>query len=710
MLVTLCIGALSFTIAGARKAIYEAEVSILLDPRGIEVLERDINPRIQSADGNIALIESMMRIMTSDRILARVVENENLVSDPEFNGRGAFSFISSVKNIVLGNSGAAASRDIKNVTTHKLRKAVGISRPKLSYVVELGVASEDPEKAAHLANSIAKVFLASELAAQSEVAQRAADSLSGRIEDLRAQLNAAENAVERYKLENNILNATGGLINEQELSQVNKALVEARDKTTAARVTLEGLKQLRASGGLPQTLPAAIQSQTIANLRLQLSQASQSKISLSAQYLDTHPIMRAAELRIKDVQQSIQAELDRIASAAQVEYNSALGLEKELKSKVTNLANQTYSTNDARVKLRELQREVDSKRVIYEAFLVRAKELGEQVRVDTSKARVVSDAIPPIKPAGLPSSILAVAGTGAGFGFACALALLGSVFFSHSPTNKMSAAGTARQSVKPKNTMMENPLSGMLGRRGNKPPANDLAPEETQFKLPVLLTLAMPRGYLISDNIPEFVGYDQDDLVAQDLAGIVGSISRSFKPKRTRTVLVTGIEDNFGKSVFASNLALAGALAGHDVMLAGADFESDVAVHDFSKTAENLLKTLTSQKLAVGQNVSEPAHAGNYQYWPLRSPGATNRLHKMVRLEKLRDRLTDKKFSTDLAVIDGPLLDAMDDSTTLSTLAHEVIVVLSENQGSSGEVHKLLSRLRGKRSRIRGIVKVAYTA
>ena len=618
VLVTLCVGVLSFTLAGARERVYEAEVSVLIDPRGIQVLDRELTPRIQSADGNIALIESMMRIMTSDRILAAVVDKENLVADREFNGVGAFSLVANLKNIVLGKAGST-SNDRRIVTTHNFRKAVGISRPKLSYVVELGVASEDPQKAARLANSIAEVFLASELAAHSEVAQRAADSLGGRIDDLRVELNTAENAVERYKLENNILNATGGLINEQELSQVNKALVEARDRTTAARVMYEGIKKLRAAGALPQTLPAEIKSQTIASLRLELSRATQRKISLSAQYLNTHPLMRAEELRIKDVQQSIYDELDRIASAAQVEYNGALGLEKELRAKVTNLANQTYSTNDAKVKLRELQREVDSKRVIYEAFLVRAKELGEQVRVDTSKARIVSPAIPPIKPAGLPSSVLAVAGTGAGFGFACALALLGSAFFSQS-----SASGRKEKTVEPRsersNRVANSQDTVLRSRNSNHPaerPAIEEASEDTPFKLPVLASLTMARNDLVNDRIPVLVDENHNDRVVRKIEGIVEAISQSFKSKRARTVLVTGFEDSFGKSAFASNLALAGGLAGYNVMMAEADVETAAAVHDFSEAAESQMEASTDYKLAVGQNFSEAPVAGRYQHWPL---------------------------------------------------------------------------------------------
>jgi uncharacterized protein involved in exopolysaccharide biosynthesis len=46
--------------------------------------------------------------------------------------------------------------------------------------------------------------------------------------------------------------------------------------------------------------------------------------------------------------------------------------------------------------LRELEREVDASRAVYESFLVRARETREQERLDTVNVRVLSDAQPPL--------------------------------------------------------------------------------------------------------------------------------------------------------------------------------------------------------------------------------------------------------------------------------------------------------------------------
>jgi succinoglycan biosynthesis transport protein ExoP len=64
------------------------------------------------------------------------------------------------------------------------------------------------------------------------------------------------------------------------------------------------------------------------------------------------------------------------------------------------------TTNDAMVALRELDREVQAGRAVYESFLVRARETGEQERLDTNNVRVISAADLPLRRSWPPSNTL----------------------------------------------------------------------------------------------------------------------------------------------------------------------------------------------------------------------------------------------------------------------------------------------------------------
>ena len=52
------------------------------------------------------------------------------------------------------------------------------------------------------------------------------------------------------------------------------------------------------------------------------------------------------------------------------------------------------------VQLRELEREASTKRAVYESYLLRARETGEQRDINTANMSVISTAYPPLDPTG----------------------------------------------------------------------------------------------------------------------------------------------------------------------------------------------------------------------------------------------------------------------------------------------------------------------
>ena len=63
--------------------------------------------------------------------------------------------------------------------------------------------------------------------------------LQDRMTELRAQASAAERAVAVYKAKNNIVDAGGRLLSEQQLAEINSALTGARAQRSEAQARLE---------------------------------------------------------------------------------------------------------------------------------------------------------------------------------------------------------------------------------------------------------------------------------------------------------------------------------------------------------------------------------------------------------------------------------------------------------------------------------------
>ena len=138
---------------------YDATASVLIDPRGLQVVENDVTPRGATSDANGAVVESQKRVMISDPVLSAVVRTENLATDDEF-GAAQPSTISQLKSglkSIFGHYQPISDPELKALRT--LRKSVRTQRVVGSYVIDLTVRATTPEKASRIANAIAAAYL-----------------------------------------------------------------------------------------------------------------------------------------------------------------------------------------------------------------------------------------------------------------------------------------------------------------------------------------------------------------------------------------------------------------------------------------------------------------------------------------------------------------------------------------------------------------------
>lgn len=414
-------GLAAAVFAIGRERLYQAETRILIDPRGMQIVDRDITPRSESSGDNTALVESQMRVMTSGDVLSKVVAEEHLASDREFMKSSLLSTLRSELGALLAVKSVPTPPDL--IALDKLREAVKTTRPKDSYIVELYVRTTDPKKSAQIANAIAETYLAYEAGAHAKLNRRGSGALDRRITQLRAELSNAEEKVEAYKSKYGILSTGGSLINEQALTRLNELLVTARDREVAAQSVYEQMQAIRKSGRIPEALPEAVDSRTIGDLRLAYARTLQSHQALSSGLLPGHPTMKTADAQLASAKGAVHAEIARIADAARAEYEREKSHVRDLEKQVDTLKADAHSTNERMVQLRALTRDAEAKRAVYEAFLVRAKELDEQENVSPNNARIISAATQPLTPVG-PGTLLIVAlGLAGGLGIGLLLAL-----------------------------------------------------------------------------------------------------------------------------------------------------------------------------------------------------------------------------------------------------------------------------------------------
>jgi polysaccharide biosynthesis transport protein len=423
---------------------YRAVSQILIGPVDLRVVEKTVMPPAQTADANVIQVESETRILTSDRVLLRVVDNEKLTSDPEF-GTGAPSLMSRLR-VSLGFGSQAKTGDAELAALRQLQRSVSAKRGERTYVVDVIVETADRDKSARIANAIAQAYLDEQTAARAEASRRATDSLSARLSELRERVRNAEEQVELYKREHNIIGPTGRLVDEQQLTELNNQLTTAKARTAEAKARYEQIIRLQRSGADSGSTSEAVQSNTIGRLREQYATIARQEANLAAELGPRHPWVIDARAQVRNAQQHITEELSRVAEANRNDYERALANENSLANSFDVLKRKAMDTSLAFVRLRELEREAEASRAVYESFLGRAREMREQERLDTTNVRILSDAQPPQDRSWPPRRlIILLAGLMLGILGGTGLAYLLELMREHSPPAAQDAGQPARK-------------------------------------------------------------------------------------------------------------------------------------------------------------------------------------------------------------------------------------------------------------------------
>ncbi|KAB2674801.1 GumC family protein [Brucella tritici] len=415
---TLLGGVVAALYALSLPQMYVASTDILVDPRNIKTVGDELTPGQLPTDASLAVAESQARIIDSSSVLLKVIDKTDLTKDPEFNGTlvptgiaGLFAQISEM----LSPKKASDSQTLQTRVLYNLHKSIAIGRDAKTFIYSISVKTRDPQKSASLANTISSVFQSELASLQSDAARRTSDELSNRLADMRANVEQAERGAADFRASHDLVNVDGKLISDNDLTRLNDQLTNQRAETMRLQARVQVLSSATSDSVVSGVLPEDLRSNTLTALRAQYAQARQTASGLSTQLGPRHPALIQAQSQAGTVLNDIDAELRRIRSSLQVEVARSVQQEKDLTARLAQLKSQQANNSGDLVKLRELEREATARRSVYEAFLLRSRETNEQEGLNTANVRVLSEARPPLDPAGTSRKLFVIAGLIAGF-------------------------------------------------------------------------------------------------------------------------------------------------------------------------------------------------------------------------------------------------------------------------------------------------------
>lgn len=466
---------------------YTSTVEILLDPASRKNLGLNF-PGVEE-QGDAAMVGSQIAILNSLNFLRRVVEQEKLAPKP--GGTPAFSLTAWVSDLLgLGaapkDEGEAAAPPVTGDAaefTPEMRAGIGQLLTAMSVqqvgkapIMSVSMTTTNPELSARLANAVADAYIVDQLENRFEAARRASGWLTDRLQSLREKLRESEEAVAKFRADNNLLAVNAKTLNEQQLSEVSAELLQIQTEAAGKLAKYEQARKLLESGGKADSIPDVMQSGVIADLRGKLSSASAREADLVSRYGERHPLVVNVRAERSQYERLITAEIQRVVANLKNDYEVAKSRADAMSANVAAASGQANTENALTVKLRELERDAEANRTLYETFLQQAKLTSEQSEVTMKDARIITPALPSGVPSFPKKSLFVFIGAALGLMIGVAVAFLLDMLNTgfNSPRQLEEATGLpvlssvewvdfndakAREGVSVVNYLIEKPLS-----------------------------------------------------------------------------------------------------------------------------------------------------------------------------------------------------------------------------------------------------------
>lgn len=415
--------------------VYRAVASLVIEPKGASLIS--FQPPADPNNPTSDYLQTQISLIQSRGVAERAVKQLNLTEHPEFDPRQRPYLMTRLKSMVSALSPglfpgswsqgeALTPAQVFDATVMELMEHTSVGSVGKSQLVTIGVTLKDKQTAADAANALARGYLDSRLDAQVNDSLTASRWMDTRVVELRTQLQESENKLQAYRDAQGLVDVGGvTTITANELAKTSDRMIDARRERAEAQSQYQQVQSIAGkSASQLSTIPAVINNPVIQQFQADVAKAQAKVDELSRRYGDLHPKMVAARSDLAAAKASMATQVNQVVAGLQNNYQLAQANENALRASVNTSRAQIQDISRKEFKLRELQRDVDSNRSLYETFVNRLRETTATAEMGSSNARIVDEAITPLLPNTPRKSLIFSLVAALAFGVACALSLL----------------------------------------------------------------------------------------------------------------------------------------------------------------------------------------------------------------------------------------------------------------------------------------------
>lgn len=540
-----------------------------------------------------------------------------------------------------------------------------VSGGQESEVLVVGYVSADPKMAASFANAFSEAYIQFGLESRSSNVQQATSWLGRRIEELRNKVIASESALREFQAREDLVDSTNReKIITAKLGTLTAELIKAEAKHNEAKIRYQHVKSHLNRKHDYESAVAALNSSIVLEAQRNKVALERRVTELEERYGEKHPKMIGARSDLQEANRRLKIEVDKAIDNARKEYELAAAQERQLRNMIDQQHTEMRTVSGKAFELRQLEREVDVNRSLYETFLARFKEADVADEYDVPNAQIIDRATVPAAPFQPNRERMVFIATIIALVLGSLLAFLRDHF-----DNTFKTTEDVEDRLK-------LPVIGMVPL---------LKQRQSKRQIVERQVLSDPRSHF-----------------AEAINDIRTAILFSHIDQPPKVVLITSAVPGEGKTTLASNLALSFCRRGRTLLLDG-DLRKG-RIEEISNQGQGSREGLTdmlSGQCTIEEAIKSDPHAPNLNLL-LAGTSPPNPL-EVVSSKRFSECLTRLRNDFDYIVIDGSPLLPVSDSIILARLVDATVLTVKADDTPQDYVLEALKRVQSARIRPIGV-------
>ncbi len=648
-LLVVAVGVLASIYAFSLPPVYRGTATVMLDPvrKKNPVTTEDIAESMAGTPRDYYLTQ--IEIIKSRDYAERLVRVLNLTRHKDYDPRQQqqekgwmASLLERFKPAASENeqSDPAANTpnedSIREGVVSQVMGGITITPTRNTQLIKVSFDSRDPVLAERIPNALSMVYIVADLEDRAGAARQSMSFLSQQADNLKRQLAESERELQQFRESQRLVASRGLTISEatRRLETLTISLEEARKKRSDAELLYQQVSaaaKAQSSSAL-ESLPVLQKDPQLQRLRDTEAEAERQATEASKRYGPEHPRIIAVQSNLKQAHDAVRRQISAVAESVAKEFEIAKANEASILKTQASATVDAQTFNRTEFPLTKLERNVESNRRLYEAFVQRSNEvrIGD---VQQPIARIIDLARAPGGPSGPDRNRIVM------------MAMLGALFAGVGIALFLTLLDKGIKTALDLESRLEVKAIGVL---------------------PIMNSTAdAPLERIVLDN--------NSNTFSEGIRTIRSDVQLSTLDANQKTVLVTASVPGEGKTTLACNLGFAFAQVKKTLLIEGDMRRPKVARSLKLDNHQPGLSEFVSGDIGIEQCVHPVGDSGLFVLQSGKIP--LNPL-EMLSSQRFADAMESLKAIFEVIIIDSPPVELVSDAMVLSRFATGVLFVV----------------------------------